>query len=56
MPWKAVKRGSKWVVIKETTGKVVGTHSSKQKANAQVRALYANEKKPGKKKRYGKKA
>ena len=42
MPWKAVKRGNKWVIIRSDTGKVVGTSDSEAKAKASVRARYAN--------------
>jgi len=42
MPWKIVRRGSKYAVVKETTGKVVATHPSHAKALAHLRALYAN--------------
>jgi len=41
MPWKVAKRGSKWIVISETSGRVMGEHPSREKALAQVRALYA---------------
>jgi hypothetical protein len=46
MPWKVVKRsGSRpWKIIKTTTGKVVGSSTTKAKAQASVRARYANEK------------
>lgn len=44
MPWKVQKQGSKYAVVKETTGKVVGTHPTRAKATAQLRALYASEK------------
>ena len=36
------KRGSKWVVVSHTTGKVLGTHATKAKAQAQLRAIEAN--------------
>jgi hypothetical protein len=42
MPWKIVKRRGKWVVINKETGKVKGTHSTKEKAVRHLRALYAN--------------
>lgn len=42
MPWKVVKKGNKWQVVNEETGDVKGTHSSKKRALAQQRALYAN--------------
>ena len=46
MPWKVKKSGDKYQVVKKGSGKVVATHDSKEKAEAQVRALYANEDKP----------
>ncbi len=42
MSWKISHEGNKYKVVKESTGKVVGTHSSHAKAVAQMRALYAN--------------
>ena len=44
MPWKAVKRNGKWVIIRSDTGKVVGHSASEAKAKASVRARYANTK------------
>jgi len=46
MPWKVVKRsGSRpWKIVKTTTGKVVGSSTTKAKAEASVRARYANAK------------
>lgn len=46
MPWKVQKgSGSKpWKIVKATTGKVVGSSTSKAKANASVRARYAHSK------------
>lgn len=43
MPW-SVKKNSKggWDIIKSDTGKVVGHSDSKEKAQASVRARYAN--------------
>lgn len=43
MPWDVKKQGSKWVVYKESTGKVVGTHPTRAAAVRQMRALYASE-------------
>ena len=37
------KNGKKFQVVKEGDGKVVGTHSSRNKAISQLRALYASE-------------
>ena len=45
MPWEVVKKGSKWAVVKESSGKVVGTHPTKAAAMRQLRALYASENK-----------
>lgn len=42
MPWEVEKRDSKFVVISKTSGRVVGTHKSREEAQQQVRALYAN--------------
>jgi hypothetical protein len=44
MPYKIQKRDSKWVVVKEDDGKVMGTHESYEKARDQQKALYAGEK------------
>ncbi len=44
MPWHKVHTGSKWKVVKDDGGKVVGTHDTEEQANAQLAALYANEK------------
>lgn len=42
MPYEVVRSGDKWVVRKKGGGRVFGTHESKAKAQAQMRALYAN--------------
>lgn len=45
MPWAVERRGQDWVVVVTEgpkKGKVAGTHASKEKALAQVKALYAN--------------
>jgi hypothetical protein len=42
MPYKIEQRADKFVVVREDGGRVVGTHSSRAKATAHVRALYAN--------------
>jgi len=41
MPWAVRKRGTKYVTVNTDTGKVKGTHTSKAKAEAQKRLLYA---------------
>lgn len=43
MPYEVVKKGSKWVVVKESSGKVIGTHPTRAAAVKQMRALYASE-------------
>ena len=53
MPWKTVKIGNKFRVVKADTGKIAmnahgtpldgGGHDSKHEAQQQVKALYANE-------------
>jgi len=42
MPYKIEQRADKFVVVREDGGRVVGTHSSRAKATAQLRALYVN--------------
>jgi len=42
MPWKSHFENGKWKVKAIQSGRVMGTHPSKSKADAQVRALYAN--------------
>lgn len=45
MPWKVKKGpGKKWLIIKTTTGEVVGHSDSKEQAQASIRARYANTK------------
>ena len=43
MPYAIRKKGNKWLVVNKDTGKVKGTHDSKEKAEAQVRLLYGVE-------------
>lgn len=43
MPHKVIKKDGKWVVVNKETGKVKGTHETKDKALAQMRLLYALE-------------
>jgi|FLYL01.1.fsa_nt_gi hypothetical protein len=42
MPWDIRKRDSEYLVVSQTTGEVVGKHKSRDKAERQLRALYAN--------------
>lgn len=41
-PYDIKRAGNKYVVVKKTTGKVLGTHSSKSQAQRQIAAIYAN--------------
>lgn len=43
MPYSVRKQGAKWEIVKTSTGKVVGTSTSKTKAQASVRARYLAE-------------
>lgn len=43
MPYTVVKRGSKWAIVRKDTGRTVGMSTSKEKAQASVRARMANE-------------
>lgn len=43
MPYKVVKRGNRFAVVKVSDGKTMGKHESRAEAEAQVRALYAAE-------------
>jgi hypothetical protein len=43
MPYAIEHRGDEWCVIKESDGKSMGCHASRNQALAQQRALYANE-------------
>lgn len=47
MPWHVEKRGGKkpWKVIKDSTGEVVGSSETREKAVASIRARYAAESK-----------
>lgn len=42
MPYKIKKKGKKFSVISEASGRVIGMHDSKEKAMAQMKAMYAN--------------
>jgi hypothetical protein len=43
MPYSVGKQGNKYVVKKKSDGKIMGRHSTRKKALAQVAAIYANE-------------
>ena len=40
MPYAVYKRGERWVTVNKATGKVHGTHDSREKAMSQMRLLY----------------
>lgn len=42
MPYNITKKGEKYFVQNATTGRVLGTHPTKAKADAHMRAMYAN--------------
>lgn len=42
MPWVIRRSGSKFQVVVEATGRVVGTHDTRTEAASQVGALYAS--------------
>lgn len=42
MPWNVQRAGSKYEVVQSQTGRVVGTHPTRDAANAQLAALHAN--------------
>lgn len=44
MPYKVVKQGVKYAIVNKDTGKTVGHSDTRAKAEASVRARYANEK------------
>lgn len=44
MPYDVEQRGNKWVVVKEDDGQVMGEHDTKEEAEQQRKAIYANEK------------
>lgn len=43
MPYVVRKRGNRWAIVKKTTGAVVGTSDSKEKAQSSVHARNASE-------------
>ena len=43
MPYTVRKSGTKFQIVRKTDGKVVGTSTSKAKAQASIRARMANE-------------
>jgi len=54
MPYKIVKDGSQFVVMKKDGSKTFGRHGSRGKAQRQLAALYANEPSAGRVKALGK--
>lgn len=47
MPYAIRKSGPKYQIVRKDTGKVVGTSTTRAKAQASIRARYAGEKKKG---------
>lgn len=45
MPYAVKKRGTKFAIVRKADGKVVGTSTSKAKAQASIRARMAGENK-----------
>lgn len=43
MPWRIEDRESGFVVVQENSGEVVGTHDTREEAEAHLAALYASE-------------
>lgn len=43
-PWHVEKDGDQWCIIKDADGSQVACHDTEEQAQAQLRALYANEK------------
>lgn len=43
VPYQVIKRGDKFLTINKATKKIKGTHTSKEKALAQMRLLYGIE-------------
>lgn len=43
MPYSIRKRGTKFEIVRKDTGKVVGTSTSRAKAQASIRARHAGE-------------
>lgn len=47
MPYKVVKKGNRWYVVKKTTGKILAgnkTRLTKKRAIQVMKAIYANTK------------
>lgn len=49
MPWKIVKRDEQFCVVKESDGKTVKCHPTREKARSHLAALYVNESSASKK-------
>ena len=48
MPYSVRHAGSKWQVVKDKTGEVIGTHKTKGEAIKQIYAIEMNEHKKSK--------
>lgn len=42
MPYKIQKKNNKYIVVAKDSGDIKGTHDTRAKALAQLKALYAN--------------
>lgn len=51
MPYHVRKKGSYWLIVRDSGGKVVGKSKTKKNAEASIRARMSGEKKPKKKKK-----
>lgn len=51
MPWRIRKKGNKFLVVSEASGRVLGAHKTRAEALAQLRAVYANAKPEEKRRR-----
>ena len=45
MPYSVRKAGDRWKVVKDTDGKVMGTHKTKAEARKQIYAITMGERK-----------
>ncbi|MFA5388086.1 MAG: hypothetical protein WC322_06935 [Candidatus Paceibacterota bacterium] len=47
MPYSVHKSGDRWKVVKDSDGKVMGTHKTKAEARKQIYAITMGEKRKG---------
>lgn len=43
MPYEIEEKGKKFIVSRQSTGRVIAAHKTKDKAIAQIKSLYAKE-------------